>query len=154
MSTLLLFSPKDTPYGNLSPLADHIVSKSYASLIKSKLLRDKVGKMQSGEAVKESLKNFKETQDERFKTFLKEALKVKYKEGSPALDALLKIREDRIVYYSENHLLGMSDGIGENFIGECLYAIRKNARARLVLKQKQEKQKQYYMLRHMEIVMN
>ena len=58
MSTLLLFSPKDTPYGNLSPLADHIVSKSYASLIKSKLLRDKVGKMQSGEAVKESLKNY------------------------------------------------------------------------------------------------
>jgi hypothetical protein len=140
MSTLLLFSPKDTPYGNLSPLADHIVSKSYASLIKSKLLRDKVGKMQSGEAVKESLKNFKETQDERFKTFLKEALKVKYKEGSPALDALLKIREDRIVYYSENHLLGMSDGIGENFIGECLYAIRKNERARLVIQQKQERQ--------------
>lgn len=140
MSTLLLYSPKDTPYGNLSPLADNIVSKSYASLIKSKLLCEKVGKMRSDEAVKEALKIFKEVQDERFKTFLKEALKVKYKEGSPALDSLLKIREDRIIYDSENHLLGMSDGVGENFIGECLYAIRKNERAHLVLKQKQERQ--------------
>lgn len=140
MSTLLLFNPKDTPYGNLSPLADNIVSKSYASLIKSKLLCDKVGRMRSDEAVKESLKIFKEIQDERFKAFLKQALKVKYKEGSPALDALLKIREDRIVYNSENHLLGMRDGVGENFIGECLYAIRKNERARLFLQQKQERQ--------------
>ena len=76
MSTLLLFNPKDTPYGNLSPLADHIVSKSYASLIKSKMRRDTVGKMQSDKAREESLKIFTEIQDENYKTFLKEALKV------------------------------------------------------------------------------
>jgi hypothetical protein len=140
MSTLLLFNPKDTPYGNLSPLADHIVSKSYASLIKSKMLRDTVGKMRSDEARKESLKNFTEIQDENYKTFLKEALDVKYKEGSPALDALLYIREDRIVYASTNLFLGMNEGEGVNFVGNYLYDIRRKERARLVLKQKQDQQ--------------
>ncbi|NBU99471.1 MAG: hypothetical protein EBS19_14895, partial [Spirochaetia bacterium] len=140
MSTLLLFSPKDTPYGNLSPLADHIVSKSYASLIKSKMLRDTVGKMRSDEARKESLKNFTEIQDENYKTFLKEAFDVKYKEGSPALDALLHIREDRIVYSSTNLFLGMNEGKGDNFVGNYLYDIRRKERARLVLKQKQDRQ--------------
>jgi hypothetical protein len=140
MSTLLLFNPKDTPYGNLSPLADHIVSKSYASLIKSKMLRDTVGKMRSDEARKESLKNFREIQDENYKTFLKEALDVKYKEGSPALDALLYIREDRIVYASTNLFLGMNEGEGANFVGNYLYDIRRKERARLVLQQKQDQQ--------------
>ena len=137
MSTLLLFSPKDTPYGNLSPLADHIVSKSYASLIKSKIRRDTVGKMRSDEARKESLKMFTEIQDENFKTFLKEALDVKYKEGSPALEALLQIREDRIVYASTNLFLGMNEGDGANFVGEYMYTIRKKERARLYLQHKQ-----------------
>ena len=140
MSTLLLFNPKDTPYGNLSPLADHIVSKSYASLIKSKMLRDTVGKMRSDEARKESLKNFTQIQDENYKTFLKEALDVKYKEGSPALDALLYIREDRIVYASTNLFLGMNEGEGANFVGNYLYDIRRKERARLVLQQKQDQQ--------------
>ena len=140
MSTLLLFNTKDTPYGNLSPLADHIVSKSYASLIKSKMLRDTVGKMRSDEARKESLKNFTQIQDENYKTFLKEALDVKYKEGSPALDALLYIREDRIVYASTNLFLGMNEGEGANFVGNYLYDIRRKERARLVLQQKQDQQ--------------
>ena len=140
MSTLLLFNPKDTPYGNLSPLADHIVSKSYASLIKSKMLHDTVEKMRSDEARKESLKNFTEIQDENFKIFLKEALDTKYKEGSHALDALLQIREDRIVYASTNLFLGMNEGEGNNFVGNYLYDIRKKERARLVLKQKQDQQ--------------
>lgn len=140
MSTLLLFNPKDTPYGNLSPLADHIVSKSYASLIKSKMLHDTVEKMRSDEARKESLKNFTEIQDENFKIFLKEALDTKYKEGSHALDALLQIREDRIVYASTNLFLGMNEGEGNNFVGNYLYDIRKKERARLVLKNKQDQQ--------------
>ena len=140
MSTLLLFNPKDTPYGGLSPLADHIVSKSYASLIKSKMLRDTVGKMRSDKARKESLKIFTEIQDENFKTFLKEALDVKYKEGSPALEALLQIREDRIVYASTNLFLGMNEGDGANFVGEYMYTIRKKERARLYLQHKQDEQ--------------
>ena len=34
MTSLLLFNPKEQPYGVLSPLYDDIVSKSYVELIK------------------------------------------------------------------------------------------------------------------------
>ena len=140
MSTLLLFNPKDVPYGNLSPLADHIVSKSYASLIKSKLLQEKVGKMRSNEARDESLKNFKQIHDEKFKKFVKQALEVKYKKGSIVLKNLLDVRQDRIAYVSKNSLLGTNEGVGDNFVGECLYTIRKQERERIVLQEKKDVQ--------------
>ena len=54
MSTsLLLFNPKDLPYGDLSPLKDNIVSKSYASLISRDLLRKRIELKRSDDARKE-----------------------------------------------------------------------------------------------------
>ena len=131
MSTLLLFNPDDMPYGNLSPLADHIVSKSYAALIKSEFLRKTVEMTKTHDARKESLAYFNAIQDENYKTFLKEGLDVKYKEGSLALDSLLQIQEDRLVYVSTNLFLGMNEGKGFNFVGDYLNGIRKQAREQL-----------------------
>ena len=79
MSTsLLLFNPKDIPYGDLSPLKDNIVSKSYASLISRDLLSKTIGLKRSNDARKESIEIFLNDQTLLISNFLKDSLHSKY----------------------------------------------------------------------------
>ena len=108
-SSLLLFNPSEIPYGNLSPLKDNIVSKSYASLIKLDLTRKIAESKKYNDARKESLDIFLNDQSVLTFDFLKNALNEKYKKNTSLSD----IKGD-IVYLPEKN----------NFIGKYLTQLR------------------------------
>ena len=88
--TLLLFNV-DEIYGDLSPLKDNIVSKSYASLVHKDLLRSDIELKRSDVARSESLDFFEKHVHELGVKFYAEAVGVlDHKE-------LLAIKEDTIV---------------------------------------------------------
>jgi len=126
MSTsLLLFNPKDLPYGDLSPLKDNIVSKSYASLISRDLLRKRIELKRSNDARKEAIHIFLDDQTNMAHDYLKDALHSKYKNNTSLLD----IKENVIVYLPET----------DNFIGKYLMELREKTRKEVEKKTEMDK---------------
>ena len=126
MSTsLLLFNPKDIPYGDLSPLKDNIVSKSYASLISRDLLSKTIGLKRSNDARKESIEIFLNDQTLLISNFLKDSLHSKYKNNTSLLD----IKGNVIVYLPEKN----------NFVGKYLTDLREKMKKELEKKTEMDK---------------
>ena len=117
MSTLLLFNPGELPFGNLSPLKDNIISKSYSSLVDKETVKKDIASLYSDNAKKESLEYFTLLQDNIYISSLKKALDVKYKTEGIAQQSLLLIDQDYIVYDSPNLFL-------KDFIGKYLMQLR------------------------------
>ena len=138
MTSLLLFNPKEQPYGVLSPLYDDIVSKSYVELIKDINIKKSILNEDEKNARKYSLEIFENQNHEQYVSFLKKGLDIKYREDSLRKD-LLSIKNKYIIYDSNNDFLGVkyngSSYIGNNFIGKYLMEIRKKL-------QQEEKEKQ------------
>ena len=132
MSSLLLFNPKDQPYGILSPLSDQIVSKSYTELIKDISLKKSIQREDEKNARIYSLEIFEKVQYEKYQSLLKKGLDIKYRQDV-ALKDLLSISNKIIIYESNNDLLGMhlegSSYVGSNFIGKYLMELYKKYKA-------------------------
>ena len=156
---LLLADPKELPYGELSPLADGIVSKAYASLVHPSGLRHDIERKPAGKARIDSLAYTQSHQDSLYSKALLEALEHKYmtdrlvtitdprtnqeikvKTWSQAGASLLSVKEGLIVYESENRFLGVnSKGEGDNTVGIQLMNIRDQLREREKEQQKQKR---------------
>jgi hypothetical protein len=132
MSSLLLFNPKDQPYGLLSPLSDQIISKSYTELIKDIPLKKSIQREDEKNARIYSLEIFEKVQYEKYQSFLKKGLDIKYREDVARKD-LLSIPNKIIIYESKNDLLGMhlegGSYVGSNFIGKYLMELCKKYKA-------------------------
>ena len=125
--SILLFNPNELPYGDLSPLKDHIISKSYASIVDKEMIKKEVESLNNEAALKKAIAYFTSEQDQLYFSALKEALDYKYRDGL-ALQELLNVKEDYMVYLSDNLALGLKNKEGDNFVGKYLNEIRKNAR--------------------------
>jgi len=137
MTSLLLFNPKEQPYGVLSPLYDDIVSKSYVELIKDINIKKSILNEDEKNARKYSLEIFDKQNYEQYVYFLKKGLDLKYMQDLPRQD-LLSIKNKFIIYESNNDFLGVKYNgsyIGNNFIGKYLMETREKFR-------KEEKEKQ------------
>ena len=137
MTSLLLFNPKEQPYGVLSPLYDDIVSKSYVELIKDVNIKKSILNEDEKNARKYSLEIFDKQNYEQYLYFLEKGLDLKYMQDLPRQD-LLSIKNKFIIYESNNDFLGVKYNgsyIGNNFIGKYLMKTREKFR-------KEEKEKQ------------
>jgi len=137
MTSLLLFNPKEQPYGILSPLYDDIVSKSYVELIKDVNIKKSILNEDEKNARKYSLEIFDKQNYEQYLYFLEKGLDLKYMQDLPRQD-LLSIKNKFIIYESNNDFLGVKYNgsyIGNNFIGKYLMKTREKFR-------KEEKEKQ------------
>jgi hypothetical protein len=137
MTSLLLFNPKEQPYGVLSPLYDDIVSKSYVELIKDVNIKKLILNEDEKNARKYSLEIFDKQNYEQYVYFLEKGLDLKYMQDLPR-QYLLSIKNKFIIYESNNDFLGVKyNGSykGNNFIGKYLMKTREKFR-------KEEKEKQ------------
>ena len=161
---LLLSNPKDTPYGDLSPLKNNIVhddktnkltniiSLAYSTLVnvtKKSIIQEII---QSAPTIskEKALAQLTIEQNEIYLKALKHGMDVKYEQYPEACQALLDIREEHIYYVANppNRFLGVEiiknpDGSvfieGDNVVGKYLKEIRRRLRIQLLEKANAEK---------------